>query len=405
MTYAALGVPLEGPPGLDQNVVANQRFRDDTSAGRVNLAIGTNVGADGAPWSKAAAYPSSLAAIVQTLGMTCGSYAVPDARKLAAAKEFLCDTIDLPASMRGRTVVSWATGGGSGALNRAITFIRAPHPPVEHESLIVQADSWPGYASVAYSNRLAFEHCPIDFSEIPARGLLVAQTIHNGTGRLVDLSVWRAIGAQFAAQDRALVVDTPYSGFDHCDRPYLEAIRESAAAIRALVEAGAPVVVAFGPTKVFNTFAYRPGGAAIVICRSAEEAAAAEARMKRIERGSTGFMDVATLALVQAMAENAEALRADHAAILARLAEAAGDWRRHAAGSALERHFASGFGGLFRVVPVRSGAVDRLAGRHIHVVDASTPAIPRIRLNTMGLPHDRAAEIAAAVAAEVAPSG
>jgi aspartate/tyrosine/aromatic aminotransferase len=401
MTHAALGVPLEGPPALDQNVVANQRCRADTSAGRVNLAIGTNVGADGKPWSKAAAYPSSLAAIVETLGTGCGSYTTPDARRLAAAKEFLCDMIDLPASVRGRTVVSWATGGGSGAVNRAIAFIRAQHPGGDYESLIVQADSWPGYASVAYGNRLAFEHCPIDFSEIPAQGLIVAQTIHNGTGRLVDPSIWRAIGARFAAQDRALVVDTPYAGFDQCDRPYREAIRESAAAIHALVDAGAPVVVAFGPTKVFNTFGYRPGGAAIVICRTGEEAASAEARMTRIERGSTGFIDVATLALVHAMAERAEALRADHAAILARLAEAAHDWRRHAAGSALEHHFTSEFGGLFRVVPVRPGAVDRLAGRHIHVVDASVPATPRIRVNTMGLPHDRAAEIVAVVAAEV----
>jgi len=51
-------------------------------------------------------------------------------------------------------------------------------------------------------------------------------------------------------------------------------------------------------------------------------------------------------------------------------------------------------------VPVRPGAVDRLAAQHIHIVDASTPATPRIRINTMGLPHDRAAEVVAAVAAE-----
>jgi hypothetical protein len=138
-----------------------------------------------------------------------------------------------------------------------------------------------------------------------------------------------------------------------------------------------------------------------VICRTAEEAASAEARMKRIERGSSGFIDVATLALVHAMAENPDGLRADHAAILARLAEAGHDWRRHAAGSALERYFTSAFGGLFRIVPVRPGAIDRLAAQHIHLVDASTPVLPRIRVNTMGLPHGRAAEIVAAVAAEV----
>jgi aspartate/tyrosine/aromatic aminotransferase len=401
MTHVALGVPLEGPPALDQNIVANQRFRADTSPGKVNLAVGTNVGSDGKPWSQAAAYPAALAALTATVGTACGSYNAPDLPRLAAAKEFLCDMIDLPADVRARTVVSWATGGGSGALNRAIAFIRAQHPRGDYDALIVQADSWPGYSSVAYTSGLPFESCALDYSEIPARGLLVAQTIHNGTGRLVDAAVWRAMGAQFAARDRALIVDFPYAGFDCPDRPYREAIRASASAIHALVDAGAPVVVAFGPTKVFNTFAYRPGGAAIVICRTAEEAAAADARMKRIERGSTGFIDAATQALVQAMADNPDGLRADHAAILARLAEAAQDWRRHAAGSALERYFTSGFGGLFRIVPVKTGAIDRLAAQHIHAVDASTASGPRIRINTMGLPHGRAAEIVAAVAAEV----
>jgi aspartate/tyrosine/aromatic aminotransferase len=401
MTHVALGVPVEGPPTVDQNVVANQRFRADTNPSKVNLAIGTNVGADGRPWSRAVAYSSALTSLVKTVGTACGSYNAPDVERLAAAKEFVCDLIDLPAPARSRTAVSWATGGGSGALNRAMAFIRAQHPGADYESLVVQADSWPGYSSIAYANGLAFEHCPLEFSEIPARGLVVAQTIHNGTGRLVDASVWRSMGAQFAARDRALIVDFPYAGFDHPDRPYRDALRESASAIQALVESGTPLVVAFGPTKVFNTFAYRPGGAALVICRTAEEAASAEARMKRIERGSTGFIDLVSLALVHAMAENPDGLRTDHAAILARLAEASGDWRRHAAGSTLERYFTSTFGGLFRIVPVKPGAVERLAARHVHAVDASTPGAPRIRINTMGLPHDRAAEIVAVVAAEV----
>jgi aspartate/tyrosine/aromatic aminotransferase len=398
---SALGVPLEGPSALDPNLVANQRFRADSSSDKVNLAVGTNVGADGKPWSQATAYPAALAALVKNVGTACGSYNAPDLPRLAAAKDFLSDTIDLPAAVRARTIVSWATGGGSGALNRAIDCIRAQHPNGGYDSLVVQADSWPGYSSVGYASGLPIEYCALDYSEIPARGLVVAQTIHNGTGRLVDDAVWRVMGTQFAAQDRALIVDFPYAGFDYGDRPYREATKRSASAIHALVEAGAPVIVAFGPTKVFNTFAYRPGGATIVICRTPDEAASADARMKRIERGSTGFIDTVTLALVQAMADNPDGLRADHAAILARLAEAAHDWRRHAVGSPLERYFTSAFGGLFRIVPVKPGAVDRLAAQHIHAVDASTPSIPRIRINTMGLPHGRAAEIVSAVAAEV----
>jgi aspartate/tyrosine/aromatic aminotransferase len=402
MAHIALGVPLEGPQAVDQNVVANQRFKADTSPDKVNLAMGTNVAADGTPWSHAAAYPAALAALVNARGAACGSYTVPDSGLLAAAKAYVCDLLGLPANARSQTVVSWATGGGSGAVNRAMAFIRAQHPREAYSSLVVQTDSWPGYASMAYANDIALEHCALDFSGVPKSGLVIAQTVHNGTGRLLDASVWRRMGELLATQDRGLVVDMPYAGFDFCDRPYQEATERSSAAIGALVESRAPVVVAFGPTKVFNTFAYRPGGAAVVIGRTAEEASAADARMKRSERGSTGFIDVATLALVHAMAENPDGLRRDHAAILVRLAEAIHDWRHHAAGSPLERYFSATFGGLFRIVPVTTGAVERLAARHIHVVDASTKAVPRIRVNTMGLPHGRASAIVTAVAAEAA---
>lgn len=400
MSHIVLGVPLEGPPAADPNIVANQRFKADGSSGKVNLAVGTNVAADGTPWAQATAYPAALAALVSGRGTACGSYTVPDPGLLAEAKDGLCELLNLPADVRARTIVSWATGGGSGAVNRAIAFVRAQHAASRFSSLVVQTDSWPGYSSVAYMNGIRLEHCAVDFSEMPPRGLVVAQTVHNGTGRLIETAAWTPLGEAFAAEDRPLIVDAPYLGFDFSRLAYREAIERSAASIAALVAAQAPVIVAFGPTKVFNTFAYRPGGATVVICRSAEEAESAQARMKRIERGSTGFIDVATLALVQAMAQNADDLRRDHAAILSRLAEAAADWRRHAAGSLLERYFTDAYGGLFRIVPVKAGAIERLAARHIHIVDASTKTASRVRINTMGLPHGRAADIVAAVAAE-----
>jgi aspartate/tyrosine/aromatic aminotransferase len=402
MSHTALGARSDGSPAVDQNVVANLRFKADTSPGKVNLAIGTNVAADGTPWSHAVAYPASLGTLVRSRGSACGSYTVADPDLLARAQSTLCDLLDLPGAVRVRTIVSWAAGGGSGALTRAIAFIRAQHPPGTFPSIVVQLDSWPGYTSVAYTHGVALEVCGVDLSDIPPRGLLVAQTVHNGTGRLLDAAEWVPIADRFAADDRPIIVDTPYLGFDFSRLPYEEAVRRSAAPIRALAAAGAPLLVAFGPTKVFNTFAYRPGGAVLAICRSVDEASAAAARMKRIERGSSGFMDITTLALVQAMADDAGALRRDHAAIMARLAEAAADWRAHAAGSALEEYFTDAYGGLFRIVPVKKGACERLAARHIHLVDASTPAMPRVRINTMGLPHARAEEIVSAVAAEVA---
>ena len=403
MPQTALGAPAVTPFAVDPNVVANLRFKADASPTKVNLAIGTNVAADGRPWSTATAYPAALNALVQSRSSSCGSYTVPEPETLARAQRALCELLDIPAEVRPQTVVSWPTGGGSGALTRALSFIRAPQPDA-YPYLVVQRDSWPGYSSVAYTQGMALDLCAVDLSDLladlPARSIVVAQTVHNGSGRLIEAPRWTPIARRFAADDRPMVLDVPYLGFDFSRLPYDEAIVRSAAPIRDLVAAKAPVVIAFGPTKIFNTFAYRPGGAVLVICRSAEEAEAARARMKRIERGSSGFIDVATLALVHALADDPAGLRRDHAAILARLAEAAADWRAHAAGTPLERYFTDAYGGLFRIVPVKPGAIDRLAALHIHTVDASTPTNARVRINTMGLPRARAGEIVAAVAAE-----
>jgi aromatic-amino-acid transaminase len=403
MPQIALGAPADAFPTVDPNVAANLRFKADASPTKVNLAIGTNVAADGRPWSTATAYPAALAALVQSLASSCGSYTVPDPDTLARAQHSLCELLAIPADVRARTVVSWPTGGGSGALTRALSFIRAQRPDA-YPAMVVQQDSWPGYSSVAYTQGIAMDLCAVDLSDLladlPMRGIVVAQTVHNGTGRLIEAARWTPIARRFAADDRAIVLDVPYLGFDFSRLPYDEAIGRSAAPIRDLVAAGTALVIAFGPTKVFNTFAYRPGGATLAICRSVEEADAARARMKRIERGSSGFIDVATLALVHALADDVGGLRRDHAAILARLAEAAADWRAHAAGTPLEQYFTDAYGGLFRIVAVKPGAIDRLAARHIHTVDASTPAETRVRINTMGLPRARAAEIVAAIAAE-----
>ena len=213
MPHTAFGASADTVPTVDPNVAANLRFKADTSPTKVNLAIGTNAAGDGRPWSTATAYPSALAALVQSLGSSCGSYTVADPDALARAQHALCELLAIPAEVRGRTVVSWPTGGGSGALTRALSFIRAQRPEA-HASLVVQRDSWPGYSSVAYTQGLALDVCPIDLSDLPAHGIIVAQTVHNGTGCLIEAARWASIAWRFAADDRPLVLDVPYLGFD-----------------------------------------------------------------------------------------------------------------------------------------------------------------------------------------------
>jgi aspartate/tyrosine/aromatic aminotransferase len=186
-----------------------------------------------------------------------------------------------------------------------------------------------------------------------------------------------------------VILDIPYTAFDYAGLPYDEALNRSAQPLLALVDAGAPVVVGFGPTKVFNTFNYRPGGATVVICRTEKEAGHARGRMTSNARGGTGFIDIATYALMKAMAENPEGLAADHAKILQRLYQAEQDWSRYAAGTPLADFFDSRYGGLFRILPVQPGTVEALAEQHIHVVHVDERLI---RINIMGLPHGEGTE-------------
>ena len=367
---------------LDQNLAANQRFSADTDSGKVNLGVGTNVGSDGKPWNQATAFPSSLSQVVSDVGEACGSYNPAKDVQQAAAEFVLGQQLKLPSNVWNRCVTSFTAGGGSGAVGRAIDFVTAQHAEIRHLNL--QRFSWVGYDSIAYNRGLGTRPIPIDLSRLPRTGLGVLQTVHNGSGLLVPTKHWSWASKVLAKRDQPVVLDIPYAGFDHAELPYDEAMNRSAEPLLTLVDAGAPVVVGFGPTKVFNTFKYRPGGATVVICRTEKEARHAQNRMNSNARGGTGFIDVATYALMKAMAENPQGLSADHSGILQRLHQAEQDWAKYAAGTPLAGFFGSGYGGLFRILPVQPGTVEALAEQHIHVVHVDKRLI---RINIMGLPH------------------
>jgi len=379
---------------LDQNLAANQRFSADTDTKKINLGVGTNVGSDGKPWNQASAFPASLLKLVKDIGNLCGSYNPAKDVQQAAAEFVLGEQLKLPSSIWNRCVTSFTAGGGSGAVGRAIDFVTAQHADIQHLNL--QHYSWVGYDSIAYNRGLGTNTVPIELSKLPRSGLDVLQTIHNGSGLLVPGKNWKRASKVFARRDQPMIMDIPYTGFDYAGLPYDEAASRSAEPLLTLVDAGAPVVVGFGPTKIFNTFKYRPGGATVAICRTEKEAKHARNRMMSNARGGTGFIDIATYALMKAMAENPQGLKSDHANILQRLHEAEQDWAKYAAGTPLADFFDTGYGGLFRILPVQPGTVEALAEQHIHVVFVEEKLI---RINIMGLPHgDQTADVVQAVA-------
>ncbi len=390
------------PMRLDPNLAANARYALDTSPDKVNLAIGTNIGSNGRPWSLAVTYPSVIGALVQTTGDNCGAYTQVPKDKLEIVARTLRNMCGIPQNTSERCVVSWAAGGGTGALNRAVSLLRLNGS----SNLIVQEDGWPGYSALARAHRLHTKKIPIDlggdldvFSEYD--DIPIIQLVHNGTGKLTDVDHWKTIMTEFARRNIPVILDVPYLGFDACDRSYREALAISSIPINASIESGVLLTIAFSPTKVFNTFAYRPGGATIVVCRNTKEVQSIENQLKVVERGSSGFLDVATHALINALVEKKDGLCADHELILQRLAQAQSDWKQNSERTPLGTFFSAEYGGLFRIIPVREGALQRLAHRHIHAVDATETKQQRIRINVMGIPHDRARDIVETILEEM----
>ena len=382
MTVSKKSLGLKWAGTLDQNLAANQRFSADSDSRKINLGVGTNVGSDGKPWNLASTFPATLLQLVNEIGEVCGSYNPAKDVQQAAAEFVLGQQLKLPSSIWNRCVTSFAAGGGSGAVGRAIDFVTAQHADIRQLNL--QRYSWVGYDSIAYNRGLGKRPIPIDLTKLPRKGLDVLQTIHNGSGLLIPANNWKRASKVLADRDQPVILDIPYTGFDHAELPYEEAVNRSAEPLLTLVDAGAPVVVGFGPTKIFNTFKYRPGGATVVICRTEKEARHASSRMASNARGGTGFIDIATYALMKAMAENPAGLSSDHAKILQRLHQAEEDWAQYAVGTPLANFFDSRYGGLFRILPVQPGTVEALAEQHIHVVHVDKRLI---RINIMGLPH------------------
>lgn len=79
-----------------------------------------------------------------------------------------------------------------------------------------------------------------------------------------------------------------------------------------------------------------------------------------------------------------ESLEAEHAAALARNAEAELAWQAHTKGTAMEPLFSDAYAGLFRNPKVRPDAAREIYGAHLYPVFAEG----RCRLNVTGLPAD-----------------
>lgn len=369
------------PP--DANLAAKKRAQEDQSERKVDLGIGVIGGENGKPFVAQSYYDSlwDLTGKIRS-AYERGKYLDPDPQIIRNANEYLLNELCIPPMYRDLCIISWCEGGGSGALERALKFIFCQNPDLPPR-IIVQEQSWVGYASFARAHRLALGETPINFQGINADSVLIAQTVHNGTGRKIDLVDWFDLAMAYAINDTPLVLDIPYSGFDYADLPLMRALQMSAKPIAAMFAHGTPMVIAWSPTKTKGTFYARAGGAMIVVCSNQTEYDQACKVETTVKRGGTGFMSLGTYALLVAMSENAKGLREDHEKALHRIERARADWQQFSSGPLANYFDPEKYGGLFRTIHVQPRSAKFLAERHLHVVEVNPE---NVRINITGLP-------------------
>jgi len=276
---------------------------------------------------------------------------------------------------------------GTGAVKTAVEMALQLYPDMH--AIGVEELSWPAYKAIARMSRISCREFPIgDVMDAPDLLRIYQVGPMNTTGRVQSLETMAERAA--AAQDRPVLLDRAYSGFEYArlldSRGYDEIMTMSYDdQIRPFIENDVPFWVSVSPTKSFGTFALRPCGLLLVhqpdASRSGEVAALANTVTRA--RGSS-FEHPVTRAFVSALVNDLGALEREHADILRRVATAEKAWKDRCGGSPLSELFTDRYAGLFR--NPRVGDEAQAAIYDFHLYPVFTPG--RCRLNVTGLPED-----------------
>jgi len=277
---------VELVPG-DPILGLTEAYNADSRATKVNLGVGIYYDEQGRiPLLKAVQQvEQSLAAAARPRG-----YLPIDGLPAytQATRELLFGK-DSPLLAAGR-VATTQTVGGSGALRVGAELLRKALP---HATLALSNPSWEnhravfsaaGFEVVDYtyfdpaSHGLDFDGMLADLGRLqPGTTVLLHACCHNPTGADLTVEQWKQVAALLKERQLFPFVDMAYQGFD-------KGIREDAAAIGILVEAGIDsFVVASSYSKSFSLYGERVG-ALSVVAATAEQARAVQSQVKRIIR-------------------------------------------------------------------------------------------------------------------------
>ncbi|MGS0892533.1 amino acid aminotransferase [Burkholderia stagnalis] len=184
---------------------------------------------------------------------------------------------DCAARAAGR-IATLQTLGGSGAIRLGAEFVKRyfpdsavwiSDPTWDNHRVILSAagldvQTYPYYDEAR--NALRVDAMLATLDALPARGVVLLQPCcHNPTGLDLSRDAWRAVIDVLARRGLIPFLDMAYQGFG-------DGLADDAWAVRAIVDAGLPAIVANSFSKNFSLYGERVGGLSVVGA-SAEEAA------------------------------------------------------------------------------------------------------------------------------------
>lgn len=300
------------------------------------------------------------------------SYQPIDPQTSKQATDFLLSFLGL--ENRNLNVVP-AKGGGSGAISVGIAVLRSMGYRPTFGAF--SHWDWTGYESFCSAQGLEKKYMltnEYDLQEPDA--VMFVQTNRNGDGTRLTLEKAKALIDLNNRLKRPNFVDLPYFTGSEEERSVLKLFQETSQV---------PTIIAWSPTKIFQTFAARPGGAVIVLHPDEAHFEALGWVGGVAARGTTGFDDAVTRELWEAMAFDQTALRDRHQHYLRTVQTATECWRRNAPADFSTYFDDDLYGGMFRLFPAKADSQKLMAAANIVPVLMQNGDDYKVRINLCGV--------------------
>ncbi|WP_034946107.1 amino acid aminotransferase [Erwinia oleae] len=264
-----------------------ETFKQDTRPHKVNLSIGLYYDEQGTiPQLQAVAEAEHrLSAGEHSASLYLPMDGLPSYRSAIAPLLFGEDH----AALKAGRLATIQTVGGSGALKIGADFLKTYFP---QSQVWVSDPTWENHVAIFSGAGFTVntypwyddETCGVKFdafiatlNTLPAQSIvLLHPCCHNPTGADLTDAQWDAVTDVLKARQLIPFLDIAYQGFG-------AGMAEDAYAIRAIADAGLPVLVSNSFSKIFSLYGERVGGLSVV-CNNAEEASRVLGQLKATVR-------------------------------------------------------------------------------------------------------------------------